>query len=44
MLKVTDITQELDILLGSAHSTVHNQTAYRKKCVHVWDRSGYSLC
>jgi len=30
MLKVTDITQELDILLGSAHSIVHNQPAYRK--------------
>jgi len=30
MLKVTDITQELDILLGSANSIVHNQPAYRK--------------
>jgi len=30
MLKVTDITQELDILLGSAHSTVHNHSANRK--------------
>jgi len=30
MLKVTDITQELDILLGSAHSTVYNQPANRK--------------
>ena len=32
MLNVTDITQELDILLGSAHSIVHNQPAYRKMC------------
>ena len=30
MLKLTDITQEINILLGSAHSTVHNQPAYRK--------------
>ena len=30
MLKVTDVTQVLDILLGSAHSTVHNQQANRK--------------
>jgi hypothetical protein len=30
VLKVTDITQELDILLGRAHNTVHNQPANRK--------------
>jgi hypothetical protein len=35
MLKVTDITQELNILLGSAHSTVHNQPANRKN-VHMF--------
>jgi hypothetical protein len=35
MLKVTDITQELNILLGSAYSTVHNQPANRKN-VHMF--------
>jgi hypothetical protein len=30
MLKLTDITQELDVSLGSTHSTVHNPPAYRQ--------------